>query len=156
MKLNKEQSRKLLRERAIWIIEACDKCGQLLGSVRWTRRGEPGEWCSKACRDGIEADVSKSNSKGCLECGTRLDAKRADTKFCSRTHMMRYRRSKLSKSLGKREITGNTPIGKQGLTLAQNGESTKAISRCTQPLQTASSEKCGFADLGAFNLQSFQ
>jgi hypothetical protein len=156
VKLTEGQSQRLFCERGIWITEACNQCGQLLGSVRWTRRGEPGEWCSIACRDGIETGVSKSNSKGCLECGTRLDGKRADAKFCSRTHMMRYRRCKLSKSLGKRQIIGNTPIGRQGLTHAQNGESTNAITRCTQFLQTASSEKCGFADLGAFNLQSFR
>ena len=156
MKLTEEQSQRLLRGRGIWITEACNQCRQLLGSIRWTRRGEPGEWCSIACRDGIEAGVSKSKSKGCLECGIRLDAKRADAKFCSRTHMMRYRRCKLSKSLGKRQIIGNTPIEKQELADPKNGGSTKAISRCTQPLQTASSEKCGFADLGAFNQQSLQ
>ena len=55
MKLTKEQSQKLLRERGIWVTEACDKCGRLLGSVRYTRRGEPGEWCSESCRDGVDA-----------------------------------------------------------------------------------------------------
>lgn len=53
MKLTREQSKKLLQDRGIWLTEACDKCGKLLGSVRWTRRGEPGEWCSAECRDGI-------------------------------------------------------------------------------------------------------
>jgi len=156
MKLTEEQSQRLLRGRGIWITEACDKCGQSLGSVRWTRKDEPGEWCSIACRDGIEADVSKSPSKWCLECGTRLDGKRADAKFCSRTHMMRYRRCKLSKSAEKRQIIGNTTTGKQGLTQAQNGDSTNTITRCTQLLQTASSEKSGFAELHPFNLQRFQ
>ena len=52
MRLAPKQSLKLLRERGIWITEACDKCGRLLGSVRWTKRGEPGEWCSRECRDG--------------------------------------------------------------------------------------------------------
>jgi hypothetical protein len=153
MKLTEEQRQRLLRGRGIWITEACDKCGQSLGSVRWTRRDEPGEWCSIACRDGIEAGISNSNSKGCLECGIRLDAKRADAKFCSRTHMMRYRRCKLSKSLGKRQIIGNTPIGKQGLTHARNGESTNTIPRCTQFRQTGPSKKCGFTELDAFKLQ---
>jgi hypothetical protein len=55
MKLSREQSQKLLRVRGIWGTEACDKCGQLLGSVRWTRKSEPGEWCSKECRDGVAA-----------------------------------------------------------------------------------------------------
>jgi len=65
MKLTQEQSQKLLRERGIWITEACDRCGKLLGSVRWTRKGEPGEWCSAACRDGIKKPVSQSRT--CLE-----------------------------------------------------------------------------------------
>src|SRR5579872_1166058 len=55
MKLTREQSQKLLHERGIWVTDACDKCGQLLGAVRWTRRGEPGEWCSAECRDGLNA-----------------------------------------------------------------------------------------------------
>src|SRR5580692_10923044 len=55
MKLTREQSQKLLQERGIWITNACDKCGQLLGAVRWTRKGEPGEWCSAECRDGVKA-----------------------------------------------------------------------------------------------------
>jgi hypothetical protein len=62
MKLTREQSQKLLRERAIWITNACDKCGQLLGAVRWTRRGEAGEWCSAECRDGIKTERSTSAS----------------------------------------------------------------------------------------------
>jgi hypothetical protein len=53
MKLSREQSERLLREHGICVTEACDRCGQLLGSARWTRKGEPGEWCSAACRDGI-------------------------------------------------------------------------------------------------------
>lgn len=52
MKLALDQSRRLLRERGVWITEACDKCGRLLGAVRWTRRGEAGESCSRECRDG--------------------------------------------------------------------------------------------------------
>jgi len=54
MKLTREQSQKLLRERGIWIKDACDKCGQLLGAVRWTRKDETGEWCSAECRDGVK------------------------------------------------------------------------------------------------------
>jgi hypothetical protein len=56
MRLMREQSEKLLREHGVWITEACAKCGRLLGAVRWTRRGEPGEWCSAACRDGVKAE----------------------------------------------------------------------------------------------------
>jgi hypothetical protein len=34
MKLTNEQTQKLLCDFGIWITEACDKCGQLLGSSR--------------------------------------------------------------------------------------------------------------------------
>jgi len=134
MKLVKEQSQKLLRDHGIWVTEACDRCGQLLGAVRWSRKGEPGEWCSKSCRDGITAGVSKSNSKSCLECGVKLDGKRADAEFCSRTHMMRYRRRELSRTGQKREISGNTPIGRQGLTKGQDASWTDTLTRPTQAL----------------------
>jgi hypothetical protein len=138
MRLTKEQNQKLLRERGTWVTEACDTCGQLLGAVRWSRKGEAGEWCSRVCRDGIAAVVPKSNSKGCLECGSRLDDKRADADFCSRTHMMRYRRRDVSRTGQKREINGNTPIGEQGLADLQAGGWTDTLIRPTQALETAS------------------
>lgn len=40
MRLNRGQTEKLLGELVIWVIEACDKCGQLLASVRCTRRDD--------------------------------------------------------------------------------------------------------------------
>lgn len=55
MHLRTEQQR-ALRERSIYAVSACDKCGQVLGGVRYTRRGEPGEWCSELCRDGVVID----------------------------------------------------------------------------------------------------
>jgi hypothetical protein len=82
MRLKREQCEKLLSEFGIWVTDACDKCGQLLGSVGWTRKDEPWEWCSKSCRDGIAAGAPKANSKGCIECGIRLDGKRSDSRFC--------------------------------------------------------------------------
>lgn len=54
MIIREELRRRLLAERGIYVNEACDKCGQLLGAVRWTRRGELGVWCSKACRGDAE------------------------------------------------------------------------------------------------------
>jgi hypothetical protein len=44
MQLNRQQRQKPQNERGIWVTDACDKCGQLSGSVRWTRKDEPGEW----------------------------------------------------------------------------------------------------------------
>jgi hypothetical protein len=103
MKLKREQCEKLLREFGIWVAEACDKCGQLLGSVRWTRKDNLGEWCSKVCRDGVAAGAPKSNLNGCLECGVTLDGKRSDSRFCSATHKKRYQRRKPSTTVQKPE-----------------------------------------------------
>jgi hypothetical protein len=64
MKLSKQQSQNLLGERGVWVTSACDKCGQLLGSVRRTRRGEAGEWCSEVCRDGAAATARLTERRG--------------------------------------------------------------------------------------------
>jgi hypothetical protein len=137
MKLTREQSQKLLRERGIWVTEACDKCRKLLGSVRWTRRGEPGEWCSSLCRDG-SPEIRRPNSKTCRECGGSLTGKRADSEFCDEAHSKRYRRREQSKTAQNREIIPDTPIGKQGLTGAQNSGSTTTLIQPPQALEAAS------------------
>lgn len=59
MRLSDEQ-RKILRERDIIANEACDACGKVLGCVRFTRKGEVGEWCSRPCRDGQDAAAKMS------------------------------------------------------------------------------------------------
>ena len=106
MKLTRNQSEKLLHERGIWITEACDKCGQLLGSVRWTRKEERGEWCSAECRDGIRVAL-KANTRCCRECGVVLEGKRADSEFCAPAHRMRFNRK--SRTRQEREISANIP-----------------------------------------------
>jgi hypothetical protein len=50
MKLASEQAQKLLCDLGIWATDACDKCGQLLGSIRWMRGGE---------RAGVAKDMKK-------------------------------------------------------------------------------------------------
>jgi hypothetical protein len=134
MQLNRQQSQKLLNQRGIWVTEACDKCGQLLGPVRWTRKGERGEWCSQACRDGMKVSAPKQSSKKCRECGVSLTGKRADSEFCAPAHRMRFRKSQTGQNC---DISAKTPIGKQGLTEAQNGGSTNTLTRPTQTLETA-------------------
>ena len=59
MRLTTAQSEQLLERHGIWVTAACDECGKLLGAVRWTRRGEPGEWCSALCRDGVKAERAR-------------------------------------------------------------------------------------------------
>ena len=59
----------------------------------------------KTAAPGIYAQLAQGGQafdpKRCLECGTPLNGKRADAAFCSRTHMMRYRRRELSKDGAK-------------------------------------------------------
>jgi len=55
MRLTREQSYTLLEKRGCYASEACDKCGQILGPVRFARRNDRGAWCSRECRDGAAA-----------------------------------------------------------------------------------------------------
>jgi hypothetical protein len=59
MELTVEQRAKI-RERGIRVNDACDKCGRLLGAVRWTIRGQAGEWCSPSCRDGADQVAART------------------------------------------------------------------------------------------------
>jgi len=54
MMLRDELRMRLLADRGVFARECCDKCGQVLGAVRYTRRGEAGAWCSRACRGDRE------------------------------------------------------------------------------------------------------
>lgn len=133
----------MLAERGIWVTEACDSCGKLLGSVRWTRKSEPGEWCSAECRDGIAIPETASNvqAKRCLECGVPLHGKRSDSEFCSDVHSKRYRRRHKSSASKKCRNSPDTSIRKQGLTEAQNGGLTDTPTAPTQALETAVSAR---------------
>ena len=139
MKLTREQSKKLLQERGIWVTNACDKCGQLLGSVSWTRKGEPGEWCSALCRDGVSPRARKESSKTCRECGVSLQGKRTGSEFCSDVHRKRFAKSSTAR---KSAFIAETPIGKQGLTDAQNAVSMNTLTRAPEALETVLGMKC--------------
>ena len=43
MQLTVQQAYELLAKHGVFVREACDKCGRLLGAVRYTRRFETGE-----------------------------------------------------------------------------------------------------------------
>jgi hypothetical protein len=111
MKLTKAQSQKLLRERGISVTEACDKCGRLLGSVRWTRRGEPGEWCSAACREGVSVSASAQKSAATMPLASvrreRIGARPAGRprKHGNNAEKCRHYRQRRKNGL----VTGNTP-----------------------------------------------
>jgi hypothetical protein len=64
MLLREEVRRRLLEDRGITPAEACDRCGTLLGAVRYLRKGEVGVWCSRECRgDGEDKPVSKNGGR---------------------------------------------------------------------------------------------
>lgn len=86
MHLSEGQSRKLMRMRGAYVTEACDRCGAVLGSIRWTIRGEPGAWCSQKCRDGIER-----RARTCQGCNVSLLGKRKGAHFCSDVCRIRHR-----------------------------------------------------------------
>lgn len=54
MLLTTQQSYELLAKHGCFVKECCDKCGQLLGPVRFTRRDDSGVWCSGECRGDVE------------------------------------------------------------------------------------------------------
>ena len=101
MKLNEKQTRQLLHTHGTFLTEACDQCGQLLGSVRFTRHGECGVWCSRACRDGVDHSPTV-----CRGCGTSLVGKRKGAIYCDRTCRMRTVRKEVRDSAN----IVNTPI----------------------------------------------
>ena len=53
-------SYELLAKYGFFAREICDKCGIVLGAVRFTRRDESGVWCSRECRgDGDRRTIRK-------------------------------------------------------------------------------------------------
>lgn len=65
MPITEEQSRTLLAKYGVYVTEVCDKCGKILGHVRFTRYGEPGAWCCRECRDGVAvAERHRATRKG--------------------------------------------------------------------------------------------
>jgi hypothetical protein len=101
-----------LRVHGTYVTEACEKCGRLLGPVRFTRRGDAGAWCSRACRDGVDHSPTV-----CRGCGTSLVGKRRGAIYCDRTCRMRTVRKEVRDSTN----IVNTPIQNTGLADAISG-----------------------------------
>ena len=53
----------MLAEHGVYMREICEKCGKILGPIRFIRYREPGEWCSRLCRDGVEAAERHSTTR---------------------------------------------------------------------------------------------
>jgi hypothetical protein len=79
MHLTRQQSCALLEKHGCYVTETCDRCGQILGPVRFTRQDDSGVWCSRECRDGAETHAPGT----CKGCGVRLpDGKRRGALHC--------------------------------------------------------------------------
>src|SRR6516162_9181613 len=63
MRLLPVQSYTLLERFGCYVKDVCDKCGQILGPVRYTRRGEAGEWCSRECRGDAERPAVRKGGR---------------------------------------------------------------------------------------------
>jgi hypothetical protein len=92
MRLTTVQQAALTAKHGICANEACDTCRRPLDYLRITRQNEPGEWCSRVCRDGSEAAArytatrKKPNVGRCWHCGLSLHGdKRTGTKYCDAT-----------------------------------------------------------------------
>src|SRR5262249_3700886 len=94
MMLRDELCGRLLKDRGIFVTECCDKCGQLLGAVRFTRKNSRGEWCSRKCRD--RADTYEPDTR--RHCKARLpEYKRRGSAFCDDACRKAFRRSRTPK-----------------------------------------------------------
>jgi hypothetical protein len=61
--LTVQQSYELLAKHGVYACDICEKCGVVLGAVRFTLKGEPGEWCSRECRGDIQRDAIRKGGR---------------------------------------------------------------------------------------------
>ena len=98
MRLTTEQAYLLLEKHGCYVTEACDKCGRLLGAVRFTGKNDSGVWCSRECRDGDKAHAPRT----CKACRARLpEGKRRGALYCDdacRKSAVRSRSDELSRT----------------------------------------------------------
>ena len=68
-----QKSYELLENYGFFAREICDKCGIVLGAVRFTRRDESGAWCSRDCRgDGDWRTMRKGGRPRKLKCSPKF------------------------------------------------------------------------------------
>lgn len=92
--------RRLLEDRGIYVKEACDACGKIIGSDnRFTSNGRNGVWCSRECRNGKEAHAPAT----CWACGASLAGLRRGTRFCSDTCRIRENRKSQTTQISRDE-----------------------------------------------------
>jgi hypothetical protein len=63
MKLTARQAYELLDKHGSYITEICDRCGQGIGPVRFTRKDDSGVWCSRECRGDLHGDAIRKGGR---------------------------------------------------------------------------------------------
>jgi hypothetical protein len=139
MLLTVQQAYELLAKYGVFAREICDKCGRVLGAVRFMRRGDGGVWCSRECRDGAESHATGM----CKHChATLAPGKRKGSRFCDDACKQAAHRSKPTRQASGRgglSVT-NTSIY-AGFSLKKSGPGVSPLTRPSLPLETPPSEK---------------
>src|SRR5579871_4522802 len=94
MRLTQQQSREVYAKHGCYLTEACDNdsCRTLIHYMnRFTKKDDPGVWCSRVCRDGIDFQPGL-----CRGCKTTLSGKRKGALYCGRACRMRTMRKEVS------------------------------------------------------------
>jgi hypothetical protein len=63
MQLTTQQSHVLFEKHGCYVTEVCDKCGQVLGPVRFKLKGGSGVWCSPNYRGDGNRDVIRRGGR---------------------------------------------------------------------------------------------
>ena len=91
MRLTTEQQQTIRDKHSICVNEVCDKCTRPLNEIRYTVKDQPGEWCSRLCRDGAAALPGK-----CQHCNAALPIDlRRGAKYCDAACKKAAQRAKL-------------------------------------------------------------
>ena len=117
MRLSVEQSRALLEKYGCYVTEACDKCGRVLGAVRFSRHYDCGVWCSRVCRNGPEAHAPGT----CWNCGASLAGLRRGTRFCSGTCRKRENRKSWTRETSRDQDLKNNDFQSEVIVRAITG-----------------------------------
>jgi len=106
MTISPELQNRLRDEYGVYATEACDRCGRVLGVVRFTRAGDSGVWCSRKCRGDSESQGQKIHKGG-------RPKKYKDDRARKNAHAQRQREFRLRSSVTK---TCQQPNANKGLT----------------------------------------
>lgn len=129
--LTVQQSHELLAKHGCYVTEACDKCGQLLGPVRYTRKGEEGMWCSRECRGIVEQPATRKGGR---------PRKYKDERTRKIAHAQQQRDFRLRSSVTK---TPSNLYGNTRLTGVEKGSLALPLIRPTSAQETPRNENGG-------------